>query len=391
MKIKILILSLFFAFTAQALDVKIKLFSTQSFTSVSITPDTGSYYLIALDEKLRPIDTVLDIFQEEKSRQLSVVKYGRDVKATKGDLNLGNYHAVIIRSKNPKKEFRIEAEKKLRIYHGDLQIRVYDGFLQVVNIVDLEDYVGGVVESEGGHELNPEYFKAQAVLARTFVLKNWNKHMNEGYNLKDDVTSQVYFSKARYQYSAAIKDAVECTRDTVLVTYTCEPILGVFHANSGGCTVGAEDAWLNSISYLKPKIDSFSLNVGSYRWEKKVAKKEFYQYIASSLGVANDIHLHKALLNFDQRNSRQAYFTYKGRKLKLTKIRFKFNLRSTYFKVTDAGNYVLITGNGFGHGVGMSQDGAMEMDRRGYTYRQILQFYFDNVELESIEMLNLES
>ncbi len=389
MKIKLLILFLSIVSFAKALDVRIKLFSTQTFTSVTVTPDTGSYYLIALDANLKPIDTVLDIFQEEKSRRLSIVKNGSGVKASKGEVNLGNYRALLIRSKNPKKQFRIEAEKKLRIYHGDLQIRVYDGFLQVVNIVDLEDYVGGVVESEGGHQLNPEYFKAQAVLARTFVLKNWNKHMNEGYNLKDDVTSQVYFSKARYQFSEAIKDAVECTKDTVLVTYTCDPILGVFHANSGGCTVGAQDAWLNSVSYLQPKIDSFSLNVGSYSWEKKVAKKEFYQYIASSMGVANDIHLHKAILNFDQKKTREAYFEYKGKKLKLTKIRFKFNLRSTYFKVSDAGDYLLIKGNGYGHGVGLSQDGAMEMDKRGYSYRQILQFYFDSVELESIEMLDL--
>ncbi len=389
MKIKLLILFLSIVSSAKALDVRIKLFSTQTFTSVTVTPDTGAYYLIALDANLKPIDTVLDIFQEEKSRRLSIVKNGSGVKASKGEANLGNYRALLIRSKNPKKQFRIEAEKKLRVYHGDLQIRVYDGFLQVVNIVDLEDYVGGVVESEGGHQLNPEYFKAQAVLARTFVLKNWNKHMNEGYNLKDDVTSQVYFSKARYQFSEAIKDAVECTKDTVLVTYTCDPILGVFHANSGGCTVGAQDAWLNSVSYLQPKIDSFSLNVGSYSWEKKVAKKEFYQYIASSMGVANDIHLHKAILNFDQSKNREAYFEYKGKKLKLTKIRFKFNLRSTYFKVSDAGDYLLIKGNGYGHGVGLSQDGAMEMDKRGYTYRQILQFYFDSVELESIEMLDL--
>lgn len=389
MKFKLLFLLMSVMLSAKAVEVRIKLFSTQTFTSVTVTPDTGAYYLIALDARLRPIDTILDIFQEEKSRRLSIVKNGREVKPTKGEKSLGSYHAILIRSKNPKKQFRIEAEKKLRVYHGDLQIRVYDGFLQVINVVDLEDYVGGVVESEGGHLLNPEYFKAQAVLARTFVLKNWNKHMNEGYNLKDDVTSQVYFSKARYQFSDAIREAVECTKDTILVTYTCDPILGVFHANSGGCTVAAQDAWLNSVSYLQPKIDSFSLNVGSYNWERKVPKKEFYQYIASSLGVANDLQLHKAILNFDQKNNREAYFVYKGKKLKLTKIRFKFNLRSTYFKVSDAGDYLLIKGNGYGHGVGLSQDGAMEMDRRGYNYRQILEFYFDDVELESIEMLDL--
>lgn len=389
MKCRVLILFMCCAFWAQALDVKIKLYSTQNFNSVVITPDSGAYYLIALDKKLRPIDTILDVFAEEISRMLSITKIGNSVRPSKGKFAFGNHHAVLIRSKDPKKQFRIQAQKKLRVYHGDLQIRVYNGYLQVINIVDLEQYVGGVVESEGGHLLNPEYFKAQAVLARTFALKNWNKHMKEGYNLKDDVTSQVYFSKARYQFSDAIREAVECTKDTVLVTYSCQPILGVFHANSGGCTVASQDAWLQSIEYLKPKTDSFSIDVGSYKWEKRVLKKDFYAYIATSLKVPNDINLHKAVLNFDQGKNRKAYFEYKGKKVKLTKIRFKFKLRSTYFKVQSDGEHLLLKGNGFGHGVGMSQDGAMEMDRRGYNYREILQFYFDNVELENLQQLDL--
>lgn len=389
MKFQWLILLCCTVFTARAVEVRIKLFSTQSFSTVTVTPDSGAYYLIALDDRLRPIDTVLDIFEEEKNRTLTISKYGSDVKSSRGQTNFGNYDALLIRSKDPERQFRVETEGRKRMYHGDLQVRVYDGVLQVVNIVDLEDYVGGVVESEGGHQLNPEYFKAQAVLARTFVLKNWNKHIREGYNLKDDVTSQVYFSKARYQYSAAIKDAVECTRDTVLVTYECDPILGVFHANSGGCTVAAQDAWMESIPYLQPKIDTFSLHVGSYSWQKKIAKADFYQYVASSLGVPNDIRLHKAILNFHQNGNRKAYFEFNGRKLKLTKIRFRYNLRSTYFDIEDAGDHLLFTGNGYGHGVGLSQDGAMEMDRRGYNYREILQFYYDKVELESIHRLDL--
>ena len=389
MRMMLLIGFLFTGIHAFGIDIKIKLFSTQSFTSVSVIPDTGAYYLIALDKRLRPVDTILDIFQEEKTRVLNIQKNGGGVKATRQSADFGTYHALLVRSKNPRSEFRVEAEKRLRVYHGDLQIRVYENYLQVVNIVNLEDYVAGVVESEGGHDLNPEYFKAQAVLARTFALKNWNKHMNEGYNLKDDVTSQVYFSKARYRYSAAIMDAVECTQDTILVTCDCDPILSVFHANSGGCTVGAEDAWLKPVSYLQSVQDSFSVNVGSYAWSKKISKKEFYAYVASSLGVANDIGLHKAILNFDQGRERKAYFEYKGRRLKLTKFRSRFNLHSTYFRVEDAGNYLILKGHGYGHGVGLSQDGAMEMDKRGYNYREILHFYFSNVELESLQRLNL--
>ncbi|MDZ7845934.1 MAG: SpoIID/LytB domain-containing protein [Owenweeksia sp.] len=67
--------------------------------------------------------------------------------------------------------FRIEAAGRQRVYQGNLRLRIFNGQLQVVNVVDMENYVAGVVESEGGHENNPEFFKAQAVLARTFALK----------------------------------------------------------------------------------------------------------------------------------------------------------------------------------------------------------------------------
>ncbi len=390
MRSLIILICAIYSIEAIALDIKVRLFSTHSLSEVNVTPDTSAYFLIALDKKLRPIDTILDIYQEEKERKLSIAKSGNDVKVRRGDKDYGTYSGLLIISKNHNRQFRIDAARKYRAYYGDLRLRVYGGELQVVNIVDLEMYVGGVVESEGGHLLNPEYFKAQAVLARTFALKNWNKHASEGYNLKDDVSSQVYFSKARYQYNDAIREAVECTKDTVLVTALCQPILGVFHANSGGQTVGAQDAWRETIGYLGPRQDSFSHGVGSYSWEKTVDKKSFYAFIASSLGVPNDVRLQKAILNFDQTKGRKAYFEYDGKKLKLTRIRFKFNLRSTFFKVDDKGAELLITGYGYGHGVGLSQDGAMEMDRRGYNYREILHFYYDEVDLESIQRLGLD-
>ena len=106
--------------------------------------------------------------------------------------------------------------------------------------------------------------------------------------------------------------------------------------------------------------------------------------------MANDLSLQKSILNFTQ-PSRKAYFEYKGRRLKLTKVRRQFNLRSTYFTVSESGNNVVLRGRGYGHGVGLSQDGAIEMSRRGYSYRQILGFYFDGVELEAAaHILNAE-
>lgn len=389
MKTYAFIAALLCSVVATGTDIKVRLFSDISISNATVMPDSGNYYLIALDRDMRPIDTVLDIFDEEEHKTLNFSQRGSSVSAYRGDFPAGTYHGLMIRTKQAFADFHIRAGGKHRIYQGDLQVRVFKGALQVVNVVNLEHYVAGVVESEGGHILSPEYYKAQAVLARTFALKNWDKHADEGYNLKDDVTSQVYFSKARHKFSQEILDAVSATRDTIVVTYRCEPILGVFHANSGGYCTNADDVWLKEVEYLRQRVDTFSVGVGSYEWERRVSKSKFYEYYARKLGVANDAYLHKAILNFQQ-PPRKAYFEYTNKSLKLTHVRKAFNLRSTFFTVKEDGAEVILHGRGYGHGVGLSQDGAMEMARRGYDYREIINYYYDGVELEDMKMLDIE-
>lgn len=376
--------------SSKATDIKIRIFSTKNVDKAIVSTDTGKYYLLAYDQELNLIDTIYDIFDQDSIRTFYFTRSGKQIIVNRAKEKIGKFSALRLVSVDPTKEFRINARGKGRVYQDDLQIRVYKGHLQLVNIVDMEKYVAGVVESEGGHSEETEYFKAQAVLARTFAIKNLNKHIREGYNLKDDVSSQVYFSKCHYVNKDCIEEAVRCTRDTVVVTDICEPILGVFHANSGGQTVGSDHAWYSPIDYLRAQKDSFSIGVGSYRWEKRIKKAQFYDFVARTMKVSNDVGLEKALLNFRQ-YKRQAYFKHKGRKLKLTKIRSHYNLKSTFFRVVDDGNYVVLKGKGYGHGVGMSQDGAMEMARRGYDYKQILHFYFSNVELEVMGFAKEES
>lgn len=388
MKLKLAFILLVVSLKLGAVDLEVRLFSNLHIHQLTVIPDTGLYHLVAMDSKMRPIDTIYDVFAQDSIRKLYFKRSGRDVLLSRSSQKLGYFKTLRLVSAHPKKEFRIQVGKRKRVYHGNLQVRVHRGELQLVNIVDVESYVGGVVESEGGHVKELEYFKAQAVLARTFALKNINKHRSEGYGLKDDVTSQVYFSRSRYQNKARIDSAVFLTKDTVIVQQDCLPILGVFHANSGGVTTNAEDAWLTSVSYLKAREDSFSVGVGSYSWERKVSKKDFYSYVANRMKVSNDILLHKALLNLN-RSGRESSFRFKKRKLKLTNFRKRYKLRSTYFTVNDAGDYLILKGKGYGHGVGLSQDGAIEMSRRGYNYRDILYFYFDSIELECIEFANI--
>jgi stage II sporulation protein D len=385
----VFLLAMGFALSTKALDLKVRIYSNERIKLAHVTPDTGTYYMVAYNSNLSVIDTIYNVFEASENRELSFRVGIKHINVKQGDESLGAYFALQLKGTDPRREFRIKVNGKSRVYHGDIQMRILEGYIQMVNIIDLEHYVAGVVESEGGHVDQPEFFKAQAVLARTFALKNLKKHADDGYNLKDDVTSQVYFSKARHKFAPIIIEAVKATKDTVIVTAACEPILGVFHANSGGITTNAEDAWLTSVDYLRAKPDSFSIGVGSYAWERKISKDRFYDYAARKMKVANTASFRKALLNFDQQNGRKAYFTFSNRKLKLTHIRHHFKLRSTYFTIDEVDGYIVLKGKGYGHGVGLSQDGAIEMSKRGYSYRNILKFYFDCVDLESVDRLNL--
>lgn len=389
MKKGLITLMLFMTGLLYGIELEIRLFSTVNLTQATVMPDSGNYFLIALDQQMRPVDTVLGLYEPAGYKVLHFIKNATQLQTTQGDFSLGQYRGVVIKSKDPRKEFRIKANGKERVYRGDLRLRIYQDYIQIVNLVDIENYAAGVVESEGGHLNNPEYFKAQAVLARTFALKNLQKHSADGFNLKDDVTSQVYFSRPRYKNAQAILDAVKATRDTIVVTEECKPILGVFHANSGGVCTNSEDVWLQPVEYLRTRVDSFSVGVGSYTWEREIDATEFYGYFAAKLGVKNDVYLRKAILNIDH-SPRQAYFEYKGKKLKLTAVRHHFKLRSTFFVVQEQPqSKIILKGRGYGHGVGLSQDGAMEMARRGYSYREIIDFYFEGVDLESIDRIDL--
>tara|TARA_B100001115_G_scaffold176723_1_gene164240 strand:+ start:74 stop:1252 length:1179 start_codon:yes stop_codon:yes gene_type:complete len=366
----------------EALDLKVRLYSDQAIQRFLITPDSAKFRLLALHSDGSVLDTIYDIYPKDPSRTFVISVKGKRLQLKLGDESLGEYEGLYFEGLDSLHQFRITANKRNRSYFGGVRALVRGGQIQIVNIVDLEHYVAGVVESEAGHVPELEFFKAQAVLARTFALRNLGKHEAEGYNLKDDVSSQVYFSKAHYTHRDLILKAVAATRDTILVNKDCSLILSVFHANSGGMTVNSEDVWLKPVPELKSKIDSFSIGVGSYSWEKRINSQRFFSYFARMFGVKNDADLQKALLNFEQKE-RQKNFSYKGKSLKLTTVRHDFKLRSTYFTIELDGDEVLLKGKGFGHGVGLSQDGAIEMSKRGYSYKSILNHYFFEVELEN--------
>lgn len=361
------------------LTIDVRLFANGKLTSSWISVQNSPYFLLALNAENQIIDTVADIMPDKTLGTLHIRHVKTGVAATYGTQDFGSFAALALVTSTHAGTFIIKGVGKERIYSGNLLFRSVQDALLVVNRVGLEEYVAGVVESEGGHVREFEYFKAQAVLARTWVLRNLNKHIDEGYNVKDDVTSQAYYSKAYLQHSELIHLAVAQTKDTILLDANGEVVFGAFHANSGGETVNSEDVWAGRIDYLRATTDTFSLTMEKAAWQKEINKEQYISFIAKEMGFSTkDTAFRRAVCTFKQ-PKRVAYFTYGNKQLKLRWIREHFRLRSTFFSVHDHGEVVLLKGYGFGHGVGLSQEGAMRMAQLGFGYKAILAHYFTNV------------
>lgn len=365
-------------------DIKVRIFSNENFSECLFRIKNGEYFLIALDKNGGLIDTIYYAHSKSLETLFSIQRIGPFVSLKNGRKHLGNFYAISFLAADTSSNFLIHVNKKERWYDGSLILFANNQNLQAINQVNLEQYVAGVVESEGGNFPQLEYFKAQAILARTFAIRNYNKHIREGYNLKDDISSQVYLSRAYYRNSDLIRQAVLETRDTIVVdSASGAPIFAAFHANSGGHTVCAEDAWHKKLPNLVAKPDPYSEGMNSYEWTKKLPKKDVQEYIARKLHTKLTPELIAAIDTFKQ-PERLNHFRYQNKSFPLRDFRFHFQLRSTFFDIEPDGNYYLLKGRGNGHGVGMSQEGAINMASQGFTYREIIYFYYENVKLESL-------
>jgi lipid-A-disaccharide synthase len=280
--------------------------------------------------------------------------------------------------------FGLRASGSERRMHGSLVVTPRGGGLLPIAYVPVEDYVAGVVEAEGGTLFHPNYYRVQAIIARTWLMRNQKKHASEGYMVSDGVGSQVFHGLPYGAHASDITSAAWSTRDTVLVDGFGQVIEAVFHANSGGYTSRSEEVWSKPFPYLVAQPDTFSLRCPQTRWTKRVDKESFVRFFATKMGQnPGDASFRQAVLGIVQADERRALFQYGGKTLKLREVREKFGLRSTYFTVEDAEAEVVLRGKGFGHGVGLSQEGAFRMARMGYSVEEILRHYYPGTVLTS--------
>lgn len=263
-----------------------------------------------------------------------------------------------------------------REYEDDLIIVSKNGNLLIINKIDIEKYITGVVEAEGGSDAPLEFYKSQAILIRTYALKNMHKHSGSGFSLCDNIHCQAY--KGKSKLNSLIIKAAEETRGMVLVDMQNNLITTPYHSNCGGLTSSPSDVWQKDLAHLVTIKDPFCTRSTNSSWIKKISVTDWENYLRKcGIYTANST---SADYTFNQL-MRKKFYHVKNKKVLLTRIRDDWDLKSTFFSISADGNTLILKGKGFGHGVGLCQEGAIEMARVGYSYLDILYFYFRNVRV----------
>jgi stage II sporulation protein D len=285
-----------------------------------------------------------------------------------------------------------------RPYRGVLELRrTPAGRVTVINILDVESYLYGVIKAEMEPRWPREAVRAQAIAARTLALHRIlsTSQTTSGaaagggnggaFDLPATTDVQVYLGAAAEEPAASA--AVDTTRGLV-ATYNGRPIFAAYHSNSGGHTEDSENVWGASYPYLRGVPDPYALQAPGVSWTAVLPLGGIAAALEHSgvdLTGLTDVAVGRAtpwgraftVLLRDETSRTQEINANRFRLLVGAGV-----VRSTLFSVTRQGGDVLFNGRGSGHGVGLDQWGARAMAAQGFTYEQILRYYYTGVAIE---------
>lgn len=273
-----------------------------------------------------------------------------------------------------------------RWYRGSLELRLGKGGLVVVNRVDLEGYLYGVVPSEMSAQWPVEALACQAVAARSYALANIAKHGALGFDLCDTDECQVYRGAGIESLSS--NAAVEQTRGLVL-RQGGKVLPAFFHASSGGYTENSEDVWYQKLDHIRA-VPDYDQNSPHYTWYKNVGADQLASRLANRgirVGGLRDLQPVSRSYSGRVREVR-VIGTAGSRTISGETLRVAAGLRSTLFNMAPRGDVggrpreFAFAGRGWGHGLGMSQWGARRLAEAGYGFSQILAHYYPGSSLE---------
>jgi len=303
-------------------------------------------------------------------------------------------------------------------YRGDLTLEAKTQGWDLFNTLDSEDYLKGVVPIEMSNAWAAKGFaalKAQAVAARTYLLRNMDA---QGVITDSPDIHQAYWGKT---VEGEASRAVEATRGEILVdAFSGQPISIFYSSHNGGYTEETEHVWVSDDPHYRAKPDPFSQGIGGFidNWSYSIAADALGK--SFDLGPIRRIDLKKyasgrvyevVLIDWLDREKKvsggqfvskfypQGELNKNSFLSRLFEVKYLYPANPEPLKIPGAitvlssgqnqgpksggsayGTFVF-NGSGWGHGVGMSQWGAYNMAQKGYTYQEILKYYYDNTRL----------
>lgn len=271
-------------------------------------------------------------------------------------------------------------------YRGRFTVWVEPKGILVVNTIQVEDYLYGVVPKEMPATWEKEALMAQSVAARTYALYVKEKSIDKPYDVVATTLSQVYGGYAAEEPTT--NEATDATRGQVM-TYDGKLIVAYFHSNSGGYTEDPQYVWGAALPYLQAVPDMYSKNAPNSAWDYYLTYKEARKRLSEHGFSAN--HLNRLDVTGKSKSGRILQIVIPSNnglsRISCNNFRLKIGgmkIKSTLFDLKHTSKGIQFKGKGFGHGVGMSQWGAKRMAQAGASYDVILKHYYRNVKIAQL-------
>jgi stage II sporulation protein D len=333
------ILQAIFFLPSDSQSIRVSVFNSKDINSFTINIESGKYILKRKSESFG---------EYKKGSIFHVSRFGNTLELRDKRNFVGNFQnfelscttddgILIINPVNP--------DLESREYDGNLLVTCENNRIRIINRLDMEKYIAAVIVAEGGNAAPKEYYKAQAVLIRTFTIKNLYKHAEEGFDLCDEVHCQAY--KGRCSQHPDILEATISTTGKVLVDKDNILIVSPFHSNCGGSTIPASMVWQKDLPYLQAVEDPFCSTGRNATWTASITRESWLKFLKSY--TKNTIDYSRYNFSFDK-PARAKFISIHGIDLNMRDIREAFNLRSAYFNIEDDGASIIFHGYGYGHG-----------------------------------------
>ena len=278
-----------------------------------------------------------------------------------------------------------------KIYRGNIIINSSKTGNNIINELKMENYLKGILPKEASSSWNAEALKAQAVISRTYALKNLGKHSKEGFDICSQVHCQVYGGA-----SCETKNCNRAVYDTKgeVVLYNNELAQTFFHSSCAGHTEDPKYVWqwkTETPIYLKGVKDNYCKDNPHQTWTTTISEKDIREKLIKAGHKTGKIKKISTSGTTTAKAAKEIIIKHSKGTLKLNSYTFRCAIAPDKIKSTlitsikSKNKNFTFEGKGWGHKVGLCQWGAKAMGDKNFTYKQILEFYYPKTTIGKIK------